>query len=204
MNLKNYEGLPEAAQRILALIALILLSPVLLITIVLIKVESKGPILFSQVRVGEQGRRFLMYKFRSMYQMDDPKYIDPATMKSDRDGVCNKYYNDPRITKVGRVIRKLSIDELPQLINVLKGDMVLIGPRPALPQETERYQWYMLERFNAKSGLTGLWQVSGRADTTFEQQIELDIQYVRERSLWLDLKIILITVPTVLLGKGAY
>ena len=145
-----------------------------------------------------------MYKFRSMYQMDDPKYIDPATMKSDRDGVCNKYYNDPRITKVGRVIRKLSIDELPQLINVLKGDMVLIGPRPALPQETERYQWYMLERFNAKSGLTGLWQVSGRADTTFEQQIELDIQYVRERSLWLDLKIILITVPTVLLGKGAY
>ena len=145
-----------------------------------------------------------MYKFRSMYMPDDPRYVDPAQLISDRDGVCNKFKKDPRITCVGRIIRKLSIDELPQLLNVLKGEMVLIGPRPALPQETDAYDWYMLERLNTKSGLTGLWQVSGRADTSFQEQIDLDLRYVRERSWLLDLKIMLATIPAVVTGKGAY
>jgi len=202
MNTTN--GLPEILQRFLALIALVLLSPLLLLTMIAIRAESKGAIFFKQVRVGEQGRRFTMYKFRSMYMPDDPRYVDPAQLISDRDGVCNKFKKDPRITCVGRIIRKLSIDELPQLLNVLKGEMVLIGPRPALPQETDAYDWYMLERLNTKSGLTGLWQVSGRADTSFQEQIDLDLRYVRERSWLLDLKIMLATIPAVVTGKGAY
>jgi len=202
--MKTTNGLPENLQRLLALIALIILSPLLLLTMFAIRVESKGPVFFKQVRVGEQGRRFTMYKFRSMYMPDDPRYVDPAQLISDRDGVCNKFKKDPRITCVGRIIRKLSIDELPQLLNVLKGEMVLIGPRPALPQETDAYDWYMLERLNTKSGLTGLWQVSGRADTSFQEQIDLDLRYVRERSWLLDLKIMLATIPAVVTGKGAY
>ena len=202
--MKTTNGLPENLQRLLALIALIILSPLLLLTMFAIRTESKGPVFFKQVRVGEQGRRFTMYKFRSMYMPDDPRYVDPAQLISDRDGVCNKFKKDPRITCVGRIIRKLSIDELPQLLNVLKGEMVLIGPRPALPQETDAYDWYMLERLNTKSGLTGLWQVSGRADTSFQEQIDLDLRYVRERSWLLDLKIMLATIPAVVTGKGAY
>lgn len=202
--MKTTNGLPENLQRFLALIALIILSPLLLLTMFAIRTESKGPVFFKQVRVGEQGRRFTMYKFRSMYMPDDPRYVDPAQLISDRDGVCNKFKKDPRITCVGRIIRKLSIDELPQLLNVLKGEMVLIGPRPALPQETDAYDWYMLERLNTKSGLTGLWQVSGRADTSFQEQIDLDLRYVRERSWLLDLKIMLATIPAVVTGKGAY
>lgn len=202
--MKTTNGLPENLQRLLALIALIILSPLLLLTMFAIRIESKGPVFFKQVRVGEQGRRFTMYKFRSMYMPDDPRYVDPAQLISDRDGVCNKFKKDPRITCVGRIIRKLSIDELPQLLNVLKGEMVLIGPRPALPQETDAYDWYMLERLNTKSGLTGLWQVSGRADTSFQEQIDLDLRYVRERSWLLDLKIMLATIPAVVTGKGAY
>lgn len=202
MNTTN--GLPEMLQRFLALIALVLLSPLLLLTMIAIRAESKGAIFFKQVRVGEQGRRFTMYKFRSMYMADDPRYVDPTQLVSDRDGVCNKFKKDPRITRVGRIIRKLSIDELPQLLNVLKGEMVLIGPRPALPQETDAYDWYMLERLNTKAGLTGLWQVSGRADTSFQEQIELDLRYVRERSWLLDLKIMLATIPVVVTGRGAY
>ena len=202
--MKTTNGLPENLQRLLALITLIILSPLLLLTMFAIRIESKGPVFFKQVRVGEQGRRFTMYKFRSMYMPDDPRYVDPAQLISDRDGVCNKFKKDPRITCVGRIIRKLSIDELPQLLNVLKGEMVLIGPRPALPQETDAYDWYMLERLNTKSGLTGLWQVSGRADTSFQEQIDLDLRYVRERSWLLDLKIMLATIPAVVTGKGAY
>lgn len=197
-------GLPLIVQQSMAALLLLLLSPLMLLVMCAIRLESKGSVIFTQTRVGEQGQRFQMYKLRSMYCPDDPNYVDPNQLKSDREGVCNKFFNDPRITRTGRFIRKLSLDEVPQLINVIKGDMALIGPRPALPQECDRYQWYMLERFNAKAGITGLWQVSGRADTTFEEQMALDLKYVRERTLWMDIKIILATVPAVVLGKGAY
>lgn len=202
--MKQKHGIPESVQKLGALIALTLLGPIMLIAALAIRIESKGNIVFKQTRVGLNGRRFTMYKFRSMYCADDPRYVDPATLSSDRDGICQKFIQDPRITKVGKIIRKLSIDELPQLFNVLTGDMVLIGPRPALPSETDQYSLHMLERLNSKAGLTGLWQVSGRADTTFEEQIELDIRYVREQSLAMDMYILFATIPAVLMGKGAY
>jgi len=130
--------------------------------------------------------------------------VDVSKLKSDRDGVCNKFFNDPRVTRMGKFIRKYSIDELPQLINVVKGDMLLIGPRPALLIETDQYSMKARKRLATTPGLTGLWQVSGRANTTFEEQIELDLRYVSEKSWVCDMKILLATVPVVLFGKGAY
>jgi len=139
-----------------------------------------------------------------MYLPTDIRYVDIESIESDREGVCKKLFNDPRITAVGKVIRKLSIDELPQLINVFQGDMLMIGPRPALPQEVKAYSIEQFKRLDAKPGLTGLWQVSGRADTSFEEQMALDLRYVEEKDLFLDLYILLATVPAVLTGKGAY
>jgi lipopolysaccharide/colanic/teichoic acid biosynthesis glycosyltransferase len=197
-------GIPLFIQQSGALLLLTFLSPILLITMVCIRMESPGAALFSQVRVGVRGRRFMLYKFRSMRTADDPKYVDTSTIRSDREGVCKKLFNDPRITKVGAFIRKYSIDELPQLLNVLKGDMVLIGPRPALPNETDQYSLKACGRLEAVPGLTGLWQVSGRADTTFEEQIDLDLEYVKQKSFLEDIRILLATIPVVFLGKGAY
>lgn len=197
-------GLSPLLQRLCALIGLVLISPFLIIVAALIAIESPGNIIFKQIRVGEHGRRFNFYKFRSMRTPKDPKYIDVSSLKSDRDGVCNKFFNDPRVTRIGKFIRKYSIDELPQLINVVKGDMLLIGPRPALLNETDQYSMTARKRLATMPGLTGLWQVSGRANTTFEEQIELDIRYVREKSWIYDIKILLATIPVVLFGKGAY
>lgn len=197
-------GLPVWLQQLGALLGVIALSPLLLAVYVLIKWESAGPVVFKQVRVGKHGRTFTLYKFRSMYMANDARYVDPATLASDRDGVCKKYFQDPRITRVGKFIRKYSIDELPQLWNVVRGDMVLVGPRPALPSEVAEYDFKAKRRLQVRPGLTGLWQVSGRADTTFEQQIALDSKYVAEKSLWMDLKILLLTLPAVVSAKGAY
>mgnify|MGYP000158448870 FL=1 len=197
-------GLSPILQRTLALIGLVVISPFLLIIAALIRLESPGNAIFTQVRVGENCRRFQFFKFRSMRTPQDPEYVDVNQLKSDRDGVCSKFYNDPRVTQVGRFLRKYSIDELPQLLNVVKGDMLLIGPRPALTQESDQYSMKARKRFNAVPGLTGLWQVSGRADTSFEEQISLDIRYVQEQSWFNDLRILLSTIPVVLLGKGAY
>ena len=199
---KKQEGLPQAIQQLIAIVAIILLSPLLLMTVLAIRIDSKGPIIFKQIRVGEQGRLFVMYKFRSMYLPSDPRYQAPG--KSDRNGVCEKFYCDPRVTAVGRIIRKLSIDELPQLLNVVNGDMALVGPRPALPKEVAAYKRYMLQRLEAKPGITGLWQVSGRADISFADQIKLDVKYVEERNLFMDLYILFATIPAVITGKGAY
>ncbi|KZY64002.1 multidrug MFS transporter [Oleiphilus sp. HI0071] len=197
-------GLSPLLQRAIALVGLILISPVLLITALLIRLESPGSPIFTQTRVGLHGRRFAFYKFRSMRVASDPKYVDVSTIKSDRDGVCKKLFNDPRVTRIGKIIRKYSIDELPQLINVVKGDMLLIGPRPALVQETDIYSMTARQRLQILPGLTGLWQVSGRADTTFEEQVSLDIRYIKEQSWMKDIKILLSTVPVVLFGRGAY
>lgn len=200
----GHRGIPVLLQQLAALLGLIVISPLLLIVMLLIKCESRGPVLFCQVRVGEFGRHFNMYKFRSMYLENDPRFQAPDPTKSSRDGVCKKYINDPRITRIGRFIRKYSIDELPQLLNVVLGDMCLVGPRPALAIESYQYSFAQQQRLNSKPGLTGLWQVSGRADTSFNEQINLDTTYVKQQSIWLDLKILYLTVPAVLGAKGAY
>jgi exopolysaccharide production protein ExoY len=203
---KNYchKGLPVSLQRAIALLGLIIISPLLLLVVILIKTCSSGNALFSQTRVGENGRHFKMYKFRSMYLKTDKNYKEPNPEESAREGVCKKYINDPRITRIGHFIRKYSIDELPQLFNVVAGDMCLVGPRPALSIETYEYDSFVQPRLYAKPGLTGLWQVSGRADTSFDEQVALDKSYIKQQSIWVDCKIILLTIPAVLLSKGAY
>lgn len=200
----QHQGLPQWLQRSGAAILLLLLSPLLLLTALLVKQESRGPVFFSQTRVGELGRHFTCYKIRSMYLPNDPKFKAPDESESDRNGVCQKFFKDPRITKVGRVIRKLSIDELPQLLNVVRGDMMLIGPRPHLEREYSQYDRNILPRLFCKPGITGLWQVNGRADTSFDEQLALDKRYIKQQSLWLDIKILLATIPSVISGRGAY
>ena len=200
----RHRGLPVVIQRFAAFFILLALSPVIVVTMLLIRLESPGKCFFSQNRVGKYGRTFRMYKFRSMYLKTDSRYKEPSIENSDRDGVCLKFKQDPRISKVGQFIHKYSIDELPQLWNVVRGDMVLIGPRPALISEVEQYSNHALARLNGLPGLSGLWQVSGRADTDFETQVNLDRQYLDYQSVWLDLKIAIATVPSVLFAKGAY
>mgnify|MGYP000270013336 FL=1 len=203
---KNYKhkGIPVILQQSVAFIALLLISPLLLLVLILIKAESSGSALFSQTRVGENGRHFKMYKFRSMYLKTDPNYHEPDPTQSSREGVCKKYINDPRITKIGQFIRKYSIDEIPQLFNIVRGDMCLVGPRPALSIETYEYDNNVQSRLFTKPGLTGLWQVSGRADTNFEEQLQLDKTYIKQQSFLMDCKIIALTIPAVLSAKGAY
>ncbi len=196
-------GYKRAYDVLLSALLLAALSPLLAITALAILAESRGGIFFRQVRVGKDGKTFEMIKFRSM--SNDPElHAKVAAMKSDRDGVCKKFVNDPRVTKVGNFIRKFSIDELPQLINVIKGEMSLIGPRPALISEVEQYTDYDRKRLAGMPGISGLWQVSGRADLDFEEQVELDIHYNEQRNLWMDIYITFMTVPAVLMGKGAY
>ncbi len=182
---------------------LVLLAPLLVATAVAIRLTSSGPALFFQTRVGFQGRRFAIIKFRSMYRDAEARRA-AMTGQSDRAGLCFKQKADPRITPVGRVIRRFSIDELPQLINVLLGDMSLVGPRPALPSEVAQYPAHALGRLNALPGITGVWQVSGRADVSFDQMVEMDIAYARSVSLRKDLTLLLRTIPAVLSGRGAY
>ncbi|PKI18164.1 sugar transferase [Colwellia sp. 12G3] len=204
--IKNFKhkGIPVILQQSVALIALLLISPLLLLVFIFIKTESTGSALFSQTRVGENGRHFKMYKFRSMYLKTDPHYQEPDPTQSSREGVCKKYINDPRITKTGQFIRKYSIDEIPQLFNIVRGDMCLVGPRPALSIETYEYDNDVQTRLFTKPGLTGLWQVSGRADTNFEEQLKLDKTYIKQQSFLMDCKIIALTIPAVLSAKGAY
>lgn len=190
------------AKRILDIIAstlgLIILSPILLVVAILIKLESKGPVIFSQKRIGLNKKEFKMYKFRSMVQNAE-ELKEKLAKENEMSGPMFKMKNDPRVTKVGRFIRKTSIDELPQLINVLKGDMSLVGPRPSLPKEVSKFEPWMLKRLQVKPGLTCYWQVSGRNNIDFEDWMKLDLQYVDDRSFWLDLKLILKTA-TVLFG----
>jgi exopolysaccharide production protein ExoY len=202
--LGKHRGIPMLSQRSIAIIALIILLPILLISMLLICIESKGNCFFSQDRIGKFGRHFRMYKFRSMYLKTDPLYKEPDKKTSDRDGVCKKYKVDPRTTKVGRFIRKYSIDELPQLFNIVTGDMALVGPRPGLSIEVDAYPISAFSRLNGIPGLSGLWQVSGRANTDFQTQVELDQCYLNQQSIYLDVYILLMTVPTVINANGAY
>ena len=174
------------------MIGLILLSPIVLVIGILIKLESKGPIIFSQKRVGLNGKEFKMYKLRSMVANAE-EIKEKLKEKNEMSGPMFKIKDDPRITKIGKFIRKTSIDELPQLINVLKGDMSLVGPRPSLPDEVKKFEPWMLKRLEVKPGITCYWQVMGRSSIGFEDWMKLDIKYVNERSFWLDIKLILKT-----------
>lgn len=175
-----------------SVLGLIITSPVLLMTSIFIKLDSKGPIFFSQERVGLNGRKFKMYKFRSMV-INAEELKEKLQNNNEMNGPMFKIKEDPRITKVGRFIRKTSIDELPQLINVLKGEMSLVGPRPSLPKEVEKLEDWMLERLEVKPGLTCYWQTSGRSDIGFLEWMQLDVKYVKERSTLVDIKLIVKT-----------
>ena len=184
-------------------IGLLAISPLLVGTAAAIKITSPGPVFFRQERIGKDGKPFLMFKFRSRY-VDAEARRAALLATSDRQGVCFKQKDDPRITRVGRFLRRYSIDELPQLLNVLKGDMSLVGPRPALPEEVDAYTPYARKRLQAIPGLTGLWQVAGRADIGFERMVEMDIAYARSKNLALDLMLIALTFRAVFSGRGAY
>jgi exopolysaccharide biosynthesis polyprenyl glycosylphosphotransferase len=191
-------------------VALLLLTPVLLTIAALIKLTSKGPVLFKQTRIGQNGKEFTFLKFRSMYVNNDPsihqEYIRKLiAQKLDGADGTYKIKNDPRVTRVGRFLRKTSLDELPQFINVLKGEMSLVGPRPPIPYELENYSlWHRRRVFEARPGLTGIWQVAGRSRTTFDEMVRMDLRYIRQRSLWLDVKILVKTPFAVFRGDGAY
>lgn len=196
-----------AAKRIMDIVgaaaALLIAAPLMLPVALAIKLDSPGPVFFRQYRLGKDGRPFLFYKFRSM-TVAAPDIRDSLLEQNEASGPVFKIRRDPRITRVGRIIRKCSIDELPQLMHVLTGEMSLVGPRPPIPAEVEHYEPWQTERLAVKPGLTCIWQVSGRSDVSFDDWVRLDIQYVRTRNLWLDIRLLLLTIPAVLTGRGAY
>jgi exopolysaccharide biosynthesis polyprenyl glycosylphosphotransferase len=182
---------------------LVLLSPLLFLIAILIKLDSPGPVFFRQTRLGRGAKPFTCYKFRSM--REDAEAVKPQLRGlNEAEGPIFKIKDDPRITGVGRVIRRFSLDELPQLINIFRGDMSLVGPRPPLPSEVEGYEDWHHDRLKIPAGLTGLWQVMGRSDLSFDEMVMLDLYYAENWSLWLDFKIMLRTIPTVLFARGAY
>ena len=179
------------------------LIPLMLLTALAIRLDSAGSVLFRQRRVGKWGQEFNCYKFRSMY-MDADERKQELMEQNEADEIVFKIRNDPRVTRVGRIIRKLSIDEIPQIFNVLKGEMSIVGPRPPVPIEVEHYQYDHFYRLDAVPGITGLQQISGRSDVTFKRWVELDLMYIQEQSLWKDIEIIIKTIPAVISRKGAY
>lgn len=186
-----------------SLTGILLLSPIFLIVAICIKIEDpKGKIFFSQVRNGLHGKEFNIYKFRSMVHNAED-LLEQLKSKNEMDGPVFKMKYDPRITKIGRIIRKTSIDELPQLFNILKGDMSLVGPRPPIPSEVNQYDDYQIQRLMGKPGLTCYWQIGGRNNIDFDEWVELDLKYLKERNIFIDLKIIMMTIPVLLGDKNA-
>lgn len=184
-------------------LAVLGLSPIMLAIAILIKLDSPGPIFYSQERVGKDGKHFRMLKFRSM-RPDADRLLAELKAKNEVSGALFKIKNDPRVTRIGRFLRRSSLDELPQVFNVLHGEMSLVGPRPPLPSEVATYEDWQLGRLRAVPGMTGLWQVSGRSDVPFHDMVRLDLHYIRNWSLWWDLEIILRTIPAVVGNRGAY
>jgi lipopolysaccharide/colanic/teichoic acid biosynthesis glycosyltransferase len=184
-------------------LALLALSPLFAGVALLIKLEDGGPVFFGQRRVGKWGRAFKMFKFRSMCVDAEQRLTSVLEKNQHATGVTFKIKDDPRVTRVGKWLRKFSIDEFPQFYNVLIGDMSLVGPRPPLPREVALYSAADRRRLEAAPGLTCFWQIGGRAQIDFPEQVQLDVQYIESQSLWLDLKILFKTVPAVLLGRGA-
>ena len=201
-------GLTQLLKRIVDVVlsgcALLALSPVFAITALLIKLEDRGPIFFQQKRVGRDGALFGMWKFRSMVPNADKLKDQLIAQNEMKGGITFKMKNDPRITRVGRFIRKYSVDELPQFWNVFVGDMSLVGPRPAVPREVQQYLVEDRLRLLARPGLTCFWQVGGRSGIDFDGQVELDVRYIQSESLWLDIKLLFKTIPAVLKGDGAF
>lgn len=201
---KHYIIMKRSLDIVCSCLGLIILGIIFLLVAILIKFEDRnGPIFFKQTRVGKGGKTFNMYKFRSMVSNAE-ELKEMLLEKNEATGPVFKMKNDPRITKIGKFIRKTSIDELPQLFNVLKGEMSLVGPRPPLPSEVELYSSYEHQRLQVIPGLTCYWQVSGRSNIGFEEWVELDLKYIRERSMIVDIKLILKTVPALLGTKDAY
>jgi exopolysaccharide biosynthesis polyprenyl glycosylphosphotransferase len=188
---------------VLGSLFLLVCSPLLAIAALAIRMESPGPAIFSQLRAGKDGKPFKVYKLRSMFK-DADQLKEQLKDKNEAEGPMFKIKDDPRRTKVGRFIRKLSIDELPQFWNVVKGDMSIVGPRPALLDEVAEYDEWHHERLRVKPGITGLWQISGRSELTFDEMVLLDVYYIETWSPSTDFKIMLRTVPYVLSGRGAY
>lgn len=187
---------------ICSLSGLMFLMPIFCIVGILIKLESKGPVFFAQERVGKNGEGFKMYKFRSMV-VNAEELKEKLHGKNEMSGPMFKMKNDPRVTRIGKFIRKTSIDELPQLFNVLKGEMSLVGPRPSLPKEVVKFDDWMMERLDVKPGLTCYWQVSGRNDIDFEDWMQLDIRYVQQQSLLIDIKLVIKTFSVLIGDKHA-
>ena len=188
----------------LSLVALVLLLPLLLAVGLAIVLEDGWPVFYTQDRVGLNGRIFRFHKFRSMYRNADQRKNRLMAQNESRDGVTFKMTHDPRVTRVGRFIRRFSIDEAPQVLNVLLGDLAVVGPRPPVPKEVALYTLADRKRLHVKPGLTCLWQIQGRSNIPFKQQVRLDLQYIQSQSIWKDIVIIFKTVPAVLLGRGAY
>ena len=189
---------------VVSLTALFLLTPLFLIVALWIRSDSEGPAFYSQMRVGKQGKPFRFWKFRSM-DFDAEKYQSALRKLNQMHGdILFKLENDPRVTRVGSFLRKSSIDELPQLWNVLKGDMSLVGPRPPLPDEVAKYTPHQHQRLEVTPGITCIWQISGRSKIPFEQQVEMDLEYIANQSFWYDLNILYKTIYAVCKGTGAY
>lgn len=200
-----YQGVKRLIDVVGSIIGLIVFFPITIWIVIRIKLEDGGPVLYKQIRVGKQGELFSMYKFRSMV-VGAPSLKVELVQQNESDGPIFKIKNDPRITEIGKFIRKHSLDEIPQFINVIQGKMSLVGPRPALPDEVRQYSNYEIKRLETKPGLTGLWQVSGRSNLSFKKMIQLDIMYIDTMSLFVDLKILFKTVAQMFYSNnnGAY
>ena len=182
---------------------IMMFGPLMLLIALLVKLEDGGPVMFVQTRVGKFGREFKMLKFRSMCLDAEERLREVLAKNHHREGVTFKLKDDPRITRVGKWLRKFSFDELPQFFNVLTGEMSLVGPRPPVPREVAKYSLADRRRLAVKPGITCIWQISGRSEIDFSGQVRLDVQYIENQSLWLDIKLLLKTIPAVLSGKGA-
>ena len=195
--------LKRASDLVLGIAATVISLPLTLLIALAIKLDTTGPVLYSQTRIGKNGVPFRCYKFRSMVVGADSMRPELAEI-NEATGPLFKVRNDPRRTAVGRLLRRYSLDELPQIINVIRGEMSLVGPRPNLPEETEQYEEWHKKRLTVSPGITGLWQVSGRSDLTFDEMVLLDIYYVENWTITMDIGILLRSLPAVLRGRGAY
>ena len=200
---KIYSGFKRIVDVVLGCIGLVLLSPVFLILAICIKIDSKGPVIFSHKRIGKNGKEFNMYKFRSMYENAE-EMIENFNEEQKREWQENfKLENDPRITKMGNFLRRTSLDELPQIVNIIKGDLSIIGPRPIVDEELEKYGKNKKKFLSITPGLTGYWQANGRSNTTYEERMQMELYYIDNQSLWLDIKIFFKTIISVIKKEGA-
>jgi exopolysaccharide biosynthesis polyprenyl glycosylphosphotransferase len=199
----SYAALKRAFDLAVSLAAVILLVPIIPLVAIMIKLDTAGPVLFRQERVGKNGRIFKFYKFRSMYAGAEQRKKEIEAL-NEQDGPVFKARSDPRVTNVGKFLRRSSLDEIPQIFNVVKGDMSVVGPRPPLPSEVEHYQPWHRRRLEVTPGITCLWQISGRSHLSFNEWMRLDMEYLKQRSIKTDLLILLKTIPAVIARKGAY